>query len=183
MTPNEYTLMISHARVNGALMGLIWVASFFCFAFARINPMLSIAFDISIICIPFIATAMLRKYCLATPEKSVSFGRAYFYLMTMFFHAILIFALGQWIYFQFLDNGTLLGGMMDMVSSPEYVAVLKAYNMNKEDVTQQLQALMETRPIDFALSFMWMNIFATSILSVFVALFGRIRKPFGGSPS
>ena len=103
--------------------------------------------------------------------------------MTMFFHAILIFALGQWIYFQFLDNGKLLGGMMDMVSSPEYVAVLKAYNMNKEDVTQQLQALMETRPIDFALSFMWMNIFATSILSVFVALFGRIRKPFGGSPS
>ena len=58
MTPNEYTLMISHARVNGAIMGLIWVASFFCFAFARINPMLSIAFDISIICIPFIAVTV-----------------------------------------------------------------------------------------------------------------------------
>lgn len=183
MTPNEYTLMISLARMNGAIMGIIWVASFFCFAFARINPILSIAFDISIICIPFIATAMLRKYCLATPEKAISFGRAYFFLMTMFFHAILIFALGQWIYFQFLDNGKLLGGMMDMVSSPEYAAVLKAYNMNKGDVIQQLQALMETRPIDFTLSFMWMNIFATSILSVFIALFGRIRKHIGGSLS
>lgn len=183
MTPSEYTLMMSHARVNGAIMGLIWVASFFCFAFARISPMLSIAFDISIICIPFIATVMLRKYCLTTPDKSVSFGRAYFFLMTMFFHAILIFALGQWIYFQFLDNGKLLGGMMEMVSSPEYAAVLKAYNMNKGDVMQQLQSLMETRPIDFALSFMWMNIFATSILSVFIALFGRIRKYIGSSPS
>ncbi|MGM9712834.1 MAG: DUF4199 domain-containing protein [Prevotella sp.] len=176
MTPSEYTQMTYAARLNGAVMGLVWVSSFLCFAYARLHPLLSIAFNVSIIMIPFVANVMLRRYCQATPAGAVSFKRAYAFLMMMFFHAILIFALGQWAYFQFLDNGTLLGGMMDMVSSPEYAAVLKAYNMSKSDVEQQLQALMETRPIDFALSFMWMNIFVTSILSVFIALIGRIRR-------
>lgn len=172
----EYIQMKAFARQYGAVMGLIWVASFACFVGSIKEPMLSFGFDMSIAMIPFVAGHFVRNYRDRIVDGSISFRRAFGFSMFIFFYATLILAIAQWAYFQYLDGGMIVGNMLKVIESPEFAEVLKANQFDKKMLTEQIQLLSETRPIDFALTFMWMNVMAGLIISWFVALFTKRRK-------
>ncbi len=173
----EYIQLKAYARQYGAFMGLIWILSFACFVGSVKEPMLSFAFDFSIILIPFLAGFFVRQYRDGVVGGFISFRRAFGFSMFIFFYATLLLAIAQWAYFQYLDGGMIVGNMMKIISTPEYEEVFKANQIDKAQLQAQLQQLAESRPIDFALAFMWLNIFAGIVISWIVALFAkRSRK-------
>ncbi|MCM1078010.1 MAG: DUF4199 domain-containing protein [Bacteroidales bacterium] len=179
MTRQEYIQLKAYARQQGTAMGLLWIASFACFVGSISEPYLSFFFNFTIILIPFLAASFVRYYRDRILGGILSFRRAYCYSLLLFFYATLLLAIVQWGYFEFLDNGRMLGSMVTTVNSPEFVPALEAYNVSKEEVLEQLNILSETRPIDFAFTFMWMNIFFGAVLSWFIALFTKRSTPRG----
>ena len=173
----EYIQLKAFARQYGAMMGLFWVLSFACFVGSTREPMLSFAFDFSIALVPFLAHFFVRQYRDGVIGGCISFRRAVGFSVFIFFYATLILAIAQWIYFQYLDGGMLVGHMMKIINTPEFEEALKANQLDKKQITDQLELLSETRPIDFALAFMWMNIFAGVVISWIVALFTKRTKP------
>lgn len=176
ITTEQVIQFKAFARQDGAIMGLLWIASFMCFALSQTQPLLSVAFNISLVGIPFGAAALLRRYRDGVLGGIISFKRAFFYVQLIFLYATLILAIGQWAYFEFLDHGRLVGGMIKAVNSPEFQPVLEAYQLTKEDMNKQLEILTETRPIDFALTFVSFNILIGTILAWIIALFTKRTK-------
>ena len=173
LTKPEYIQLKAYARLQGTIMGLLWIASFACFIGSISEPALSFFFNFTIIFIPFLAASFVRYYRDRVLGGTLSFRRAYSYSLLIFFYATLLLAIAQWAYFEFLDQGRMLGSMARTISTPEFAPVLEAYKIPKEEVLAQLDILSETRPIDFAFTFMWMNIFFGVILSWFIALFTK----------
>lgn len=173
---DEYIQFKAFARQYGALMGLLWVFSFACFVGSIHEPTLSFLFDFTIISIPFTAHLFTCRYRDQILSGRISFRRAFGFNMFVFFYAMLIMALAQWAYFEFLDNGTMIGKMIQTINTDEFKAILEQNQMSKKDIEQQFEVLAETRPIDFALTFMWLNSFAGLISSWLIALFVHRRR-------
>lgn len=173
ISEQEYIQFKAYARQYGAMMGLVWVLSFACFVGGVKWPMLSFGFQISIMMIPFLASFFVRAYRDGVLNGLISFRRAFGFSLFIFFYAMLILAICQWAYFQYLDGGLIMGNMMKLVTTPEYEEMLKQMQIDKELMKQQIESLAEVRPIDFALSFMWMNTFAGVVISWLVALFTK----------
>ena len=75
----------------------------------------------------------------------------------MFFYGGVLFAIAQYLYFAFMDHGFLLSQFSKIVSSDEMQQVLKQYGMTQM-VDESLQEMANTRPIDYALNMLTINI-------------------------
>ncbi len=168
--------MKAFARQDGAFMGLLWIVSFACFVVSQEYPALSLFFDLTLISIPFFASLRIKNYRDKVINGVISFRRAFAYSLLIFLYATLLLAIAQWIYFQYIDNGSMVGGMIKTVNSPEFGPVLEAYKITKEEMNKQLDLLTSTRPIDLVCSFMWLNMTAGIIISWVVALFTKKSK-------
>ena len=173
LTRQEYIQLKAYARQHGAVMGLLWIASFACFIGSISEPYMPLLFNFTIILIPFLASFFVKYYRERVAGGILSFWRAYCYSLLIFFYATLLLAIAQWAYFEFLDHGRMLGSMVTTVNAPEFAPVLEAYKISREEMLEQLDILSETRPIDFVFTFMWMNIIIGLILSWFIALFTK----------
>lgn len=172
----EYLQFKAYARQYGAVMGLIWIVSFACFVGAVSIPAMSFCFDFSIILIPFLAAFFVRLYRDGIIGGSISFRRAFGYSAFIFFYATLILAIAQWVYFQYLDHGMIVGTMVQNINKPEFEEVLKLNGISKKEIEDNLQMLAETRPIDIVFAFIWLNMLAGLIISWIVALFSKRGK-------
>ena len=174
---DEYIQLKAYAREYGAFMGLLWIASFACFLGSVVEPSLSFAFDFTIVLIPFMAHFFVKLYRDRIVNGVISFKRAFGFSIFIFLYATLILAIAQWAYFSYMDNGRLVATLITMVSSAEFKPVLEAYKVTEQEMKQNLELLAETRPIDFAMTFMGVNMFAGMIISWVVALFAKRTKP------
>ena len=89
------------ARQDGLILAVAWLASFALIMFSPQTPygnLLAIA-------TPFIVGWRLTKFRDNALDGVVSFRRAFAYSCYTFFYASLVFAMGQYIYFRFIDNG------------------------------------------------------------------------------
>lgn len=134
LTKPEYIQLKAYARLHGTIMGLLWIAGFACFVGSISEPVLSFFFNFTIIFIPFLAASFVRYYRDRVLGGMLSFRRAYCYSLLIFFYATLLLAIAQWAYFEFLDQGRMLGSMTRMISTPEFAPVLEAYKVSKEEV-------------------------------------------------
>lgn len=169
--PNEYIQLKAYARQLGALMGLLWVTSFACFVGVVSLPLLSIIFDFSIVIIPFVAYYMVRYYRDTVINGNISFKRAFVFSLLIFIYASLILGISQWAYFALLDGGRMVANIQEVMQSAEYKSVIDAYKAQGVDLKEQMNILTEARPIDFAMTFMWFNFLAGTVISWVVALF------------
>lgn len=177
ITSQQFIQFKAFARQDGALMGALWVLSFGCFVLSQSQPYMSLLFDLTLVCIPYAAATQVSRYRDMVLDGTISFRRAFYYALLIFFYATLILAIGQWAYFEFIDKGRMVTGMMATINSDDFKPVLEAYKMTREEVSQQMQILTETRPIDFALTFMSVNIILSFVMAWIVALFTkRTRK-------
>lgn len=170
--------MRAYTRQYGAVLGLLWIVSFAMFIGSRTSPALSFLFNATIVATPFTVLTLARMYRDRILGGVMSFRMALAFSMFIFFNAMLILAIVQWAYFQFLDNGRMIADMIQQISLPEMKPVLDAYGVAKDELVGQLQMFAELRPIDFVLSFMWVNAFAGMAMSFVIALITKrtVRK-------
>ena len=106
---------------------------------------------------PFFVGERLSKFRDYGREGVISFRRGYAYTVFVFFYGGVLFAIAQYLYFAFMDHGFLLSQFSKMVSSEEMQQVLKQYGMTQM-VDESLQEMANTRPIDYALNMLTINI-------------------------
>ena len=169
MTAPEYIQLKAFARQDGFSLALLWITSFISYIIGLSNPLLSMASMIIAIVSPFFVASRLRKFRDVGREGVISFGRSYAYTIFVFFYGAVLLAVVQYLYFAYFDNGYLVSSFARMMSTEEGKMMLEQYGRSKV-VDDSLAEMAVTRPIDYALNILTINISLGFILGVPIGL-------------
>ena len=169
MTPAEYIQLKAFARQDGALLALLWVATFLLYIIGVSNQLLGMAAIMLMFYTPFFVGERLGKFRDYGRGGIISFRRGYAYTVLVFFYGGVLFAVAQYLYFAFMDNGFLLSQFSKLIMSDEGQKLLEQYGM-KQMANENLQEMSNTRPIDFALNMLTINISLGFILGLPISL-------------
>ena len=170
MTPAEYIQLKAFARVDGALLAVLWVASFACYVAGIANPLYGLLAVALMIATPFFVGNRLGKFRDQGREGIISFRRGWAYSVYVFFYAAILLAVAQYLYFAFIDRGYLLQTFTNLVSTPEAKQVLEQYGL-QETMEENLSLMGQMRPIDYALNVLTANVLIGIVLGVPIAAF------------
>ena len=165
ISPDTLIQLKAFARQDGLLLALFWTASF---AMTMMAPQ-SIWGNVLAMATPFFMgwrTTLFRDGAL---DGVISFRRAAAHGIYSVFYASLVFALVQYVYFRFLDNGTFMGIMSDGVKVIENL--YKQQGLNTSEITQSLETMRSISPVQWAFMLMLQNITIGSLLALPVAAF------------
>lgn len=165
ISPDTLIQLKAFARQDGLLLALFWTASF---AMTMMAPQ-SICGNVLAMATPFFMgwrTTLFRDGAL---DGVISFRRAVAHGIYSVFYASLVFALVQYVYFRFLDNGTFMGIMSDGVKVIE--DLYKQQGLNTSEITQSLETMRSISPVQWAFMLMLQNITIGSLLALPVAAF------------
>ena len=165
MTPQEYVQLKAFARQDGAMLSLLWIGGFACYILGLSNPMLGLAALALICATPFFAASRLRHFRDYGREGIISFTRSYAYTVLIFFYAGILLAIAIYVYFAFMDDGFLMGKIIETTQSPEGKKLIKFYGMEAE-IDENIKQIAGMRPIDFSLNMLTINIITGFILGI-----------------
>ena len=169
MTAPEYIQLKAFARQDGVLLALLWVSSFLFYIMGLSNQMLGLAAVMLMLYTPFFVGARLGKFRDYGREGLISFSRGYAYTILVFFYGGVLFAVAQYLYFAFMDQGFLVSQFSRMVNTDEARQMLQQYGMT-EMMDESLQQMSAIRPIDYALNMLTINITLGFILGIPISL-------------
>lgn len=165
MTPEEYKQLKAFARQDGALLSLLWIVAMACYIQGLNSPFLGMVALLLIVASPFYAANRLRKFRDEAREGIISFMRAYGYTVLTYFYGGLLVAIAVFTYFQFMDNGYLIGKLMDILNTEEGRQMIKLYGL-ADEISQSMEELAKMRPIDYALNMLTVIISTGFILGL-----------------
>ncbi|MBR1933305.1 MAG: DUF4199 domain-containing protein [Prevotella sp.] len=168
MTPAEYVQLKAFARIDGLFLALLWLASFACYIVGLSSPLWAMGALLLAFVTPFFVAQRLRLFRDVAREGAISFRRGWGYVVLVFFYAGVLFAMAQYAYFAYMDQGYLLHSLQSMMESPEAREMMTQSGMQDamKDSLSQLQAM---RPIDLALNILTTNIMAGILLGLPIA--------------
>lgn len=170
VTPQALRQLKAFARQDGAFLSLIWLASLFCMfkcPDTTWGPLLMFT-------TPFFIMWRLTAFRENILYGEISFRRALAYCCYVFFYASLLFALGQYLYFQFIDNGAFIQVLDSSVERLKPVYAEQGFSSEELDLALKTITLM--KPIDLVFTFMMYNLFIGASLSMLIAIFGKRGK-------
>lgn len=165
MTPAEYIQLKAFARIDGALLSVLWMLSFACYIVGLTSQTFSLIAMVLAFFTPFFVGHRLRLFRDFAREGIISFKRSWAYVVLMFFYGSLLFALAVFAYFAYLDQGYVLHVLQQMMEAPEMKEALKQLGMEKS-MEQLVSELGMVRPIDVAINLLTSNI----IIGMFLGL-------------
>jgi hypothetical protein len=169
MTPEAYKQFRAFATQYGTIIGLIWTVSFACYIGGLTYPLLSTISFIFGISSPFIAFFLIRKFRNTNCEGVLSYGRAYWMSLLIFFYAALFTAMAQFIYFRFIDNGYVVSAYEHLLSLPE-IKTSMAQLFPHGEVNQMMGMLHSISPIQVTFDLLSVNMIIGAILALPIAL-------------
>lgn len=166
-TREEYEQLKAFARIDGALVGALWIVSFACFIGGFAVPVLGVISLFTGVASVVFATMRLRKFRDNILGGIISFRRAFGYGCFTYFYAALLMAVAQFVYFQFIDGGYLIAKYTDAMTNKDMAGMMQSvYGISPDDMKLALDTLAALRPIDVALQFLTTDI----ILGVMISL-------------
>ncbi len=172
----EYIQLQGFSRYDGALTAVVWTVSFALYITGISNPLAMLAGMGLAVFSPFFVAMRLRRFRDNIRNGCISFRRAYVYSISVFCHAALLFAVAQYVYFAFIDNGYLVNCMTEILNDQQAKLIIQGYGMEKA-VDESLQAMRSVRPIDYALNNLTLNMMIGMLLSLpIAAIMKRDRK-------
>ena len=168
MTVEEYIQLKVFARQDGALLALLWVGCFACYVIGMNSPTFSMFAVLLLFLTPFFVAFRLRNFRDYGREGVISFKRGWGFVVLVFFYASVLFAIVQYAYFAYLDQGFLLDSFSKILDSDEAQQMLTQYNM-KDEMSQSLREIQEMRPIDLSLNVMTTNVLLGMLLGLPIA--------------
>ena len=167
MEATEYIQLKAFARMDGALLAVLWTASFACYVLGLSQPGLGMVAMVLALVTPFFVARRLKKFRDEGREGVISFRRAWAYTLLSFFYASVLFAIVHLIYFSYMDHGYFFGMLTKMMTTPENVQALGKDMVGM--VAEALHTAAKMRPIDLALNLMMSNLFIGLIASFPIA--------------
>ena len=168
MTPAEYIQMKAFARIDGALLAILWIASFACYIAGVANPIYSTMALVLMVATPFFVALRLGKFRDKVRDGIISLSRGWAYSVYVFFYAAILMALAQYIYFAYIDQGYLLHSFTTALSTPEAKQMMEQYNL-KQAMEESMEMMGQLRPIDYALNVLTVNIMVGIVLGFPIA--------------
>ena len=176
MTNREkYVSLGNSARLDGARLGVFWLVSFALFIASLSVPPCALLWVATMIFTPFYIGLRTETFSRSISPKNISYWEAFTHSFLTVFYASLILAIGQWAYFQYLDNGMMISQYLSILEDDKMLESLKAIGYTQEVIKQKTEAIQALRPIDIALQFMWSNIVAGFFISLTTALYASFR--------
>lgn len=163
---NSLVQLKAFSRIDGAWMALFWLISFTCFVLEFRYPVLSMAWLITLCAIPVAAALQLKRFRDRQTCGVMSFRKGWAYITYTFFYATILFALAQYVYFAFIDQGYLVGQYVSALSDPVYKAAFQAYGYSQADLKTFINQLYELKPIGLAMNFATVNLITGMILAI-----------------
>lgn len=176
ITRDDFEQLKAFARIDGAVLGALWLLSFACFIGEFYAPVLGLAAVAVGIGSLVFAALRLRRFRDTVLDGRMSFRRGYAYWLLVFFYAALVMALGQFVYFQFLDHGFMAASYAEVMSSPEFKAMLQLYGVRDSEMQLLIDNLNALRPIDIALQFFTSNLILGAAIGLPMAVMMARRK-------
>lgn len=155
------------ARQDGFLLFLLWTASF---AVIVNNPASSWG-SLLAMATPFYVGYLLSRFRNYALDGVISFRRALAFSLYTFFYASLLFAVAQFVYFRYLDNGTFMTMLLTSVKALE--PVYRAQGISISELQQSLSMIGQLTPVETAFIFMMQNILIGTLLSFPIAWIGK----------
>ena len=168
MTPAEYIQMKAFARIDGALLAVLWVASFACYIVGVANPIYSTMALVLMVATPFFVALRLGKFRDIGRDGIISLSRGWAYSVYVFFYAAVLMAVAQYVYFAYIDQGYLLQAFTTALSTPEAKQMMEQYDI-KQAMDESMEMMGQLRPIDYALNVLTVNIMAGVVLGLPIA--------------
>lgn len=151
------------ARQDGALLSILWIASFAATIYTPQTPI----GNILALATPFFIGWRLIKFRNYALNGAISFRRGFAYSIYTVFYASAIFAIMQYLYFRFLDNNMF---MTMITETMEHIMPIYAENgFPVEEINNELRMMSELSPIQWAFMFMIQNIFIGFIIGFPIA--------------
>ena len=179
MTAPEYIQLKAYARIDGAMLSLLMMASFVCYLMGLTSPIYGFMSLAMILLTPLFVGNRLKQFRDNGREGVISFLRGWAYVSMMFFYGGLLFALMQYGYMAYMDKGYMLSTIMQALSVPETAEAIKQMGM-AEQVNESLQMLQGMRPIDFSLNMLTTVIMIGIVLGLPIAAVMRKGKGLKG---
>lgn len=159
------------ARQDGAILGIVWIASFVCTMLAA-DPsyqMLGLISNLLIISTPFVVAKRLKAFRDNVREGHISFRHGFYYCLQTFFYATLLLTIVQYLWFRFMNTGMFMNQLQ-----ANYQMVAQAYQLTAQESKTLLDALTMMKPIAWASMFMITDLIAGAILSpILAAIFAK----------
>lgn len=152
------------ARQSGVFLALLWLVSFAAMMYAPQLPWGSLL----ALATPFLVGWLLKRFRNDALGGRISFRRSFAFSVLTFFYASMIFALAQYVYFRFLDQGAFLTNLLN-----DMKVIKEAYaqnGMSVKELEDGVSLVGALSPVQLAFMFMMQNIFVGFVLSVPVAL-------------
>ncbi len=154
------------ARQDGAILGIVWIASFVCTMLA-ITPkysFLGLLSNILTISTPFVVAKRLKSFRDYALDGHISFRRGLFYCIQTFFNATLLLTITQYLWFRFMDTGAFMSQLQ-----ANYQMVIQVYTLTAEQAKALLDAITMMKPIAWASMFMITDLIVGAVLSPIIA--------------
>ena len=164
--------MKAFARIDGALLAVLWVASFACYIAGIANPLYSTLAMVLIVATPFFVALRLGKFRDNGRDGIISLSRGWAYSVYVFFYAAILLAIAQYIYFAYIDQGYLLQSFATALSTPEAKQMMEQYGLS-QTMNESMEMMEQLRPIDYALNVLTVNIMAGIVLGLPIAALMR----------
>ena len=168
MTAPEYRQLRAFARIDGALLAVLMIASFACYVVGLTSQLYGYFALTALVLMPFFAGVRLKRFRDMSLGGSISFLRGWAYVCLMFFYGGLLLALAQYAYFAYMDHGYVAMTINDMISTPEVTKMIEQMNM-ADYVSESMHLFQTMRPIDFALNTLSMVIMTGMMLGMPIA--------------
>lgn len=165
-TPNYNS---QKAMQQGTILGLYWIATAAIYILGLSNTMLSALFLMMIIFTPFFAAALVVRYRKQECDNKMTFLTAWSFLIIMYVCASLLFAVAQYIYFIFIDNGFFMTFLQEQISLLQQVPELDPTTVDSLKQVAELWGEMTTS--DIVLQFLSSNMMIAGIITPITAIF------------
>ena len=172
-TRQEYNQLQAFARVDGAQVAVLWIASFALFVMQFEHQMLSLlSFAVGVGSLVYASWCVIR-FRDRVRGGVLSFWQALSFGLLTYLYAALLFALAQFIYFQFMDGGYMMEHYYTIVSTDEYRQMMRIYGITESDMQLAMDGIAALRPIEIAMQFFTLNIIMGFLVSLPMAVLAR----------
>ena len=166
MTIDEYRQLRTYSWYDGIYLAILWTAGFACLIGMPKLPLLSMTSNLITLSTPFFVGYHLKKYRDQGLGGYIDLKTAAVYCIRVFINASILFALVQWAYMKFLDNGYLFNTIISTISTEEGKTVIEAYGLSEREIKDAFSAIT---PTQFALTYFVLNTFIGLLLSLILS--------------
>ncbi|MCR5131034.1 MAG: DUF4199 domain-containing protein [Prevotella sp.] len=163
INPSTLIQLKAFARQDGLFLGLYWTVSF---ALTMMIPESALG-SLMALSTPFFMGWRLCAFRDKALDGVISFRRGFAYCVYSVLYASLVFALAQYIYFRFLDNGNFMSIMNNGVNAIE--EVYKQQNIDTSELHKAVESMGKVTPMEWTFAIMMQNIFLGALLGLPVA--------------